>query len=152
MKKKKWLYVVGAAAVVLLLAALLSNPETAGRLPMMLLSVAVGVVLMLAVVLAAFYFVNRNKRREEAFRDAAVAVTGRVIKIERLPIKQREQIYGTGEPLFLLRAQYDYEGKRYKSAKRSYFGKPNYEIGDPITVYVDPKEPTRSKILPEKEA
>ena len=121
------------------------------RKPNFVLSVAVGVVLMLAVVLAAFYFVNRNKRREEAFRDAAVAVTGRVIKIERLPIKQREQIYGTGEPLFLLRAQYDYEGKRYTGAKRSYFGMPPYEIGEPITVYVNPKDPTKSKILGEKE-
>lgn len=151
MKKKKWIYAVAAVAVAALAAMLLTKRETARQLPAILISVLVGVALMLAVVLAAVTLINRNRRREEAFRDAAVAVTGRVTKIERLPVKQREAIYGTGEDLYILRASYDYEGKRYTGAKRSYFGRPDYQTGDPITVYVNPKDPGKSKILADKE-
>lgn len=149
MKKKKWLYIAAAAAVLIVAILMLSNPETARQIPAMLISVAVGVALMLSVVLLAIFYINRNRRREENFRNSAVEVIGRVTKVERLPVKQREAIYGTGEDLYILRASYEYQGKTYKGAKRSYFGRPNYQIGDSISIYVDPKEPSRSKILEE---
>ena len=151
MKQKKWLYIIGGIAAAALIAVLLTNKDTAQQIPAMLLSVVVGVALMLAVVLLAIFYIHRNRRREEAFRASAVTVTGRVTKVERLPVKQREAIYGTGQDLYILRASYDYEGKRYTGAKRSYFGRPDVQIGDPITVYVDPKDPARSKILGERE-
>lgn len=150
MKKKKWLYIVGGAAAAALLALLIFNRETARQIPAILISVAVGVGLMLCVVLLAIHYINRNRRREDAFRASAVAVTGRVTKVERMPVKQREAIYGTGQDLYILRASYDYEGKRYNSARRSYFGRPAYQTGDAITVYVNPQDPSKSKILEDK--
>ena len=151
MKKKKGLYIAAGAAAVIVVILLLVNPQTAQQIPAMILSVVVGVALMLAVVLLAFYYINRNRSREENFRNAAVEVTGRVTKVERLPVKQREAIYGTGQDLYILRASYEYQGKTYKGAKRSYFGRPNYQAGDPIAVYVDPKDPARSKILAQQD-
>ena len=152
MKRIKKIYVIGGAAAAILLVLLLTNSNAAQQIPAMLISVAAGAALMLMVVLAALYLVNRNRRREEAFRSTAVAVTGRVTKVERMPVKQRgETIYSPGEDLYILRAQYDYEGKRYKSAKRSYFGRPDYSEGDPITVYVDPRDPAKSKIMAEQD-
>ena len=146
MKKKRGLYITAGAAAVIVVILLLVNPQTAQQIPAMILSVVVGVALMLA-----FYYINRNRSREENFRNAAVEVTGRVTKVERLPVKQREAIYGTGQDLYILRASYEYQGKTYKGAKRSYFGRPNYQAGDPIAVYVDPKDPARSKILAQQD-
>jgi len=148
MKKKKWVYLV-ALAVIALAALLLCSEQASTQLPVMILSVIIGLAAMFGVALLACWVIKRNRRREEDFRAAAEAITGRVIKIERLPVRQKGLSFGPGQPLYLLRAQYDYNGKRYVSARRSYFGLPPYEIGDPITVYVDPKDPTKSKILPD---
>lgn len=152
MKKIKWIYVFAAVVVIGVAVLLVNNPEIIERIPLMALSVLIGLALMLGVALVAVWIMRRRERRDEKFRDGAVAVTGWVARVEKLPVKQRQGAYGMGEELYLLRAIYDYEGKRYTGAKRSYFGKPDYQVGDPITVYVDPKDPTRSKILSDRSA
>lgn len=148
MKQKKRTYIIGGIAAAILIALLITNRDSARQIPAMLISVAVGVGLMLAVLFAALFLVNRNRRREAAFRANAVQLTGRVTKVGKMPVKQRgETIYSPGQDLYILVAQYDYQGKRYTGAKRSYFGKPPFEVGDPIIVYVDPRDPGKSKIL-----
>lgn len=149
MKKNKWIYVFAAALVVALVALLAGNREILERVPLMILSVLIGLALMLGVALLAAWVIRRNQRRDDEFRKNAVEVTGIVAKVERLPVKQRQGAYSMGGDLYLLRAVYDYEGKRYTSARRSYFGMPPYSVGDAITVYVDPKDSARSKILGE---
>ena len=147
MKKKIWLYLLAAAAAAGLAAILIGNRDILQRVPLMALSVLIGLVLMLGVALMAVWIMRRKQRREEKFREGAVPVTGIVARVERLPVKKRQGFYGMGDDLYLLRAIYDYEGKRYTCARRSYFGRPECVPGDPITVYVDPKNPEHCMIL-----
>jgi len=151
MKQKKWIYVVCAALAVGLLLLLARNPEILARVPLMMLSVGIGLVLMLGVALMALWIKQRKHRREEAFCRTAIEISGIVARVERLPVKQRQGFYGMGDDLYLLRAIYDYQGKRYTGAKRSYFGRPAFQVGDPIPVYVDPRDPTRCMILAERD-
>lgn len=147
MKKNKWIYVLGLVVVAALAVLLISNREILERVPLMILSVLIGLVLMLGVALMAVWIMQRRQRRDEQFREKALPVTGIVAKVEKLPVKKRQGYYGMGDDLYLLRAIYDYEGKRYSTARRSYFGEPPYKVGDPITVFVNPKNPADCKIL-----
>jgi len=149
MKKNKWIYTVAAVLVALLLLALLLGDEAAAaKLPAMLMSVVVGMALILAIIVAAYFFSRRHQKKEDDFKALAVAVQGEVTKIERVRmVKTQESIYSVGGEMHILRAAYEYGGKRYTGAKRSYFGQPPYKVGDAITVFVDPKNPSLSKIL-----
>lgn len=153
MKKKKWLYIVAAVLVALLIFALITGDEqTRAKLPSLLISMGVGIVALLAVVILAWFFSRRNLDMEERFREKAVMVSGSVTKVERMRMAQpRDGVYGVGEDMYLLRAAYEYQGKRYTGARRVYFGKPKYSVGDAITIYVNPDRPVKSKILPEKQ-
>lgn len=148
MNKKKWIYTVAAVLVALLLISLLmGDEETAARLPAMLISIAIGVALVLAIIAAAYFFSNRHRSREESFRSKAAAVQGRVTKVERVRMVKSQSVFSVGDEMYLLRAEYDYEGKHYAKARRSYFGKPSYKVGDEITIFVDPQNPAVCKIL-----
>ena len=147
--KKKWIYRIAVILVALLLIALLTgNEAAAAKLPAMLVSIAAGMVLILAIIMAAYFFSSRHRKKEDAFKAAAEAVQGKVTKIDRVrALKTQESVYSVGGEMYILRAAYEYEGKRYTGAKRSYFGQPPYKVGDPITVFIDPKNPSVSKIL-----
>lgn len=149
MKKRKWLYILAAVLVALLIFALVTgDPQTRARLPHMLVSVGVGLAVLLAVFSLAWLLSQKNANREAKFRKSAVPVTGRVIKVERMRMAQpRDGIYGVGEDMYLLRAEYEYEGTHYATSRRVYFGRPDYNPGDAISIYVDPKSPGKSKIL-----
>jgi len=147
MKKGNWIYVLAAVLMAALIALLVSKREILERVPLMILSVLIGLALMLGVALMAVWIMQRRQRKDELFREKSVAVTGIVAKVEKLPVKKRQGYYGMGDDLYLLRAIYDYEGKRYTTARRSYFGVPPYKVGDPITVFVDEKNPAVCKIL-----
>jgi len=147
MKKNKWIYVLGLVVVAALVALLISNREILERVPLMILSVLIGLMLMLGVALMAVWIMQRRQHKDEQFQEKALSVTGIVAKVEKLPVKKRQGFYGMGDDLYLLRAIYDYKGKRYTTARRSYFGLPPYKVGDPITVFVDENNPAVCKIL-----
>lgn len=149
MKKTKWIYIVAAVLLALLLIALLLGDEAIiSKLPSMLMGIAVGLMLVIAVIALAYLFSRRHQKKEDDFRAAAVAVQGVVTKVERVHmVKAQSSVYSVGGEMYILRAAYEYEGKRYAGAKRSYFGQPPYKVGDSIIVYVNPGNPAESKIL-----
>lgn len=153
MNKKKWVYTVAAVLVALLLISLLmGDEETAARLPAMLISVMVGVGLVVAVIAAAYFFSNRHRNQEESFRASAEEVQGRVTKVERVRMVKSQSVFSVGDEMYMLRAEYDFNGKHYTKARRSYFGEPPYKTGDAIKIYVNPANPGECKILEEKDA
>lgn len=152
MNKKKLFYTIAAVLIVLLLISLLmGDEETAARLPAMLLSVVVGVALIVVVIAAAFFFSNRHRKQEEFFRASAAEIQGRVTKIERVRMVKSQSVFSVGDEMYLLRAEYDFNGKHYTKARRSYFGEPPYKVGDEIKIYINPANPGECKILEEKD-
>lgn len=152
MKKKKWLLGIAVVLIVLLLVALATgDAQTREKLPAMLSSIAIGFVILLLVFLLAWLFSRQNGKREARFRENAVQVVGWVRKVERMRAAQpRDGVYGVGEDMYMLRAEYEYAGKHYDQARRVYFGRPTYAVGDEIVIYVNPQNPGKSMILPEK--
>ena len=152
MKKTKWIYITAAVLAALLLFALLTGDEaTAAKLPGMLIGIAVAMAMVLGVIALAYFFSKRHQKKENAFRASAEKVQGRVTKVERVRmVKAQSSVYSVGGEMYILRAAYDYEGKTYTGAKRSYFGQPPYKVGDSIIVYVNPQKPAESKILPDE--
>lgn len=153
MNKKKLIYTVAGVLVALLLISLLmGDEETAARLPAMIISIAVTMVLIVAIIAAAYFFSNRHRNQEESFRASAVEVQGRVTKVERVRMVKNQSVFSVGDEMYMLRAEYDFNGKHYTKARRSYFGQPPYKVGDAIKIYVNPANPAECKILEEKDA
>lgn len=151
MKNRKWIYIVAAVLVALLLISLLTGDETIrARLPGMAVSIVVAMALVLAVICLAYFFTNKHRDKEEDFRKAAKPVAGRVTKVERVRMVKSQSVFSVGDEMYLLRAEYDFEGKHYTKARRSYFGEPPYEVGDEITIYVNPANPAECKILEDR--
>lgn len=151
MKKKKWLFGIAIVLVALLIFALATgDTQTREKLPAMLTSIAIGIVVLLVVLTLAWLYSRQNEKREAHFRANAEAIMGRVRKVERMRAAQpRDGVYGVGEDMYMLRAEYDYAGKHYDNARRVYFGRPAYNAGDEIVIYVNPQNPGKSMILPE---